>query len=205
MTKSKSVHVPQTPGQEIIKANKNSFNEQDLKENLDRVNMWIGNCDQKTSIVLAALCVGLTILFTSDFVQYVRKKLIVPLKTYVCDQMLLSDWYRIAIAITLVYVCIGFIVIFYHLIFSLRAKTNIKQFAQPGIERSSMFHYETVAGKTYKEYCESEVHILNDLRSQVYINSIICTAKFKHYNKAIKALCCTLPGAILLAILIIFS
>lgn len=44
--------------QKSIAANRKSFNEQDLKENLDRVNMWISNCDQKASFVLAMLGVG---------------------------------------------------------------------------------------------------------------------------------------------------
>lgn len=97
------------------------------------------------------------------------------------------------------------IITFYQLVNSLRAKTDINRFFQQGIERKSMLHYESVANMTYNEFCTSEVHIINDLRSQVYINSIICTAKFKHYKNAIKALCCTVSGVILLVVLILFT
>lgn len=76
---------------------------------------------------------------------------------------------------------------FLSLVNSLRAKTDIDRFSQQGIERKSMLHYEAVANMTYNEFCTSEVHIINDLRSQVYINSIICTAKFKHYKKLLRA------------------
>lgn len=198
--------IPQTTSvQETIVVNRASFNEQDLKENLDRVNMWISNCDQKASFILAMLGVGITILFTSDFVKYVRKTIIAPFKTYLCDNIQYVDWLKCAVALSLIYVCIGVIITFYQLVNSLRAKTDINRFFQQGIERKSMLHYESVANMTYNEFCTSEVHIINDLRSQVYINSIICTAKFKHYKKAIKALCCTVSGVILLVVLILFT
>lgn len=198
--------IPQTGiVQKSIAANRKSFNEQDLKENLKRVNMWISNCDQKASFVLAMLGVGITILFTSDFVKYVRKTIIAPFKTYLCDNIQNVDWLKCAVALSLIYVCIGVIITFYHLVNSLRAKTDINRFAQQGIERKSMLHYEAVANMTYNEFCTSEVHIINDLRSQVYINSIICTAKFRHYKKAIKALFYTIPGVILLLSLILFA
>ena len=198
--------IPQTTSvRETIVVNRTSFNEQDLKENLDRVNMWISNCDQKASFVLATLVVGMTILFTSDFVKYIRKTIIVPFKTYLCDNIQNVDWLKCVIVLSLIYVCIGVIITFYQLVNSLRAKTDINRFVQQGIERKSMLHYESVANMTYNVFCTSEVHIINDLRSQVYINSIICTAKFKHYKKAIKALCCTIPGVILLVVLILFA
>ena len=198
--------IPQTTSvQETIVVNRTSFNEQDLKENLDRVDMWISNCDQKASFVLATLGVGMTILFTSDFVKYIRKTIIVPFKTYLCDNIQNVDWLKCVIVLSLIYVCIGVIITFYQLVNSLRAKTDINRFVQQGIERKSMLHYESVANMTYNVFCTSEVHIINDLRSQVYINSIICTAKFKHYKKAIKALCCTIPGVILLVVLILFA
>lgn len=198
--------IPQTTSvQETIVVNRTSFNEQDLKENLDRVNMWISNCDQKASFVLATLGVGMTILFTSDFVKYIRKTIIVPFKTYLCDNIQNVDWLKCVIVLSLIYVCIGVIITFYQLVNSLRAKTDINRFVQQGIERKSMLHYESVANMTYNVFCTSEVHIINDLRSQVYINSIISTAKFKHYKKAIKALCCTIPGVILLVVLILFA
>lgn len=198
--------IPQTTSvQETIVVNRASFNEQDLKENLDRVNMWISNCDQKASFILAMLGVGITILFTSDFVKYVRKTIIAPFKTYLCDNIQYVNWLKCAVALSLIYVCIGVIITFYQLVNSLRAKTDINRFFQQGIERKSMLHYESVANMTYNEFCTSEEHIINDLRSQVYINSIICTAKFKHYKKAIKALCCTVSGVILLVVLILFT
>ena len=191
--------------QESIVVNETSFNGQDLKENLDRVNMWISNCDQKTSFVLAMLGVGITILFTSDFVKYVRKTIIAPFKTYLCDNIQNVNWLKCVIAFALIYVCIGVIITFYQLVKSLCAKTDIRRFIQQGIEGKSMIHYETVANMTYKEFCTSEVHIINDLRSQVYINSIICTAKFRYYKKAIETLLYTVSGVILLVILTLFT
>ncbi len=42
----------------------------ELTLRLDRVNGWINNCDQKSSILLAIEGVVLTILCTSDYMFY---------------------------------------------------------------------------------------------------------------------------------------
>ena len=38
-----------------------------MKENLERVNMWLDNCDQKASSLLALLGVAETVVCSSDF------------------------------------------------------------------------------------------------------------------------------------------
>ena len=42
-----------------------------LTQNLDRVNMWIGNCDQKASLLLTMLGVVITVICTSDFARII--------------------------------------------------------------------------------------------------------------------------------------
>ena len=166
--------------------------------------MWVGNCDQKAGLILAMLGVGVTILFTSDFVRFIRNELVIPFKTYLHEFIGVLDWHRLFIALTLIYVAIGILMCFYHLLNSILAKTDLNKFSQAGLENPSMFQYEAIAGKTYREYCESEVNLLNDLRSQVYVNSVICTIKFKHYNKAIRTLYWTIPAVVILLLLVVF-
>lgn len=43
---------------------------EELTLRLDRVNSWINNCDQKSSIILAIEGVVLTILCTSDYISF---------------------------------------------------------------------------------------------------------------------------------------
>ena len=89
----------------------------------------------------------------------------------------------------------------FRMIFALRAKTDLKKLSQPGMESNSMLHYQTIANMTYREFCENEVHILNDLRSQFYVNSCICTSKFENYKKGVKCL----EWSIILSIVLIIS
>ena len=72
------------------------------------------------------------------------------------------------------------------MIYSLRAKTDLVKFSQDGMQTDSMFHYQSIAKRTYKEFCEKKNQVLNDLRTQVYVNSVICTSKFSHYKKGVR-------------------
>lgn len=55
---------------------------EELTLRLDRVNGWINNCDQKSSILLAIEGVVLTILCTSDYISFVHQRLILPIYNY---------------------------------------------------------------------------------------------------------------------------
>ena len=72
------------------------------------------------------------------------------------------------------------------MIYALRAKIDLSKFSQEGMQSNSMLHYQTIAKRTYQEFCKDEVHMLNDLRTQVYVNSVICTSKFSHYKKGVR-------------------
>ena len=52
---------------------------EELTLRLDRVNSWINNCDQKSSIILAIEGVVLTILCTSDYISFIHQRLIFPI------------------------------------------------------------------------------------------------------------------------------
>ena len=76
------------------------------------------------------------------------------------------------------------------LILSIRAKTDIGN--EYGLITDSLIYYKTIAANSnYKEY-EEKMNKLNqnilkkEIISQIYINSEICTKKFKNYNIGIK-------------------
>ena len=54
----------------------------ELTLRLDRVNGWINNCDQKSSILLAIEGVVLTILCTYDYISFIHQQLIFPIYNY---------------------------------------------------------------------------------------------------------------------------
>ena len=60
------------------------------------------------------------------------------------------------------------------------------------ILKSNIF-FKTIQSRGFSEYeigtnSENEEQYLNDLNSQIYINSKIVESKFKHYNNSLKAI-----------------
>ena len=177
-----------------------SFDAEQLKDNLDRVNMWIGNCDQKASFILAIIGVVLSICFTSDSFVFIKSDIVSPVLSAIDNSTTIS-LLTIFEAVLLLTLFSFLIISVFRMIFALRAKTNLKKLSQPGMESNSMLHYQTIANMTYREFCEKEVHILNDLRSQFYVNSCICTSKFENYKKGVKCF----EWSIILSIVLIIS
>ena len=185
---------------EHIRMNSVSFDDQQLKDNLDRVNMWIGNCDQKASFILAIIGVVLGICFTSDSLVFIKSEIVSPVISAIDNSTSIS-LLTIFEALLLLMLFAFLIMSVFRMIFALRAKTDLQKLSQPGMESNSMLHYQTIANMTYREFCEKEVHILNDLRSQFYVNSCICTSKFENYKRGVKCL----EWSIILSIVLISS
>ena len=187
---------------EHIRMNSVSFDDQQLKDNLDRVNMWIGNCDQKASFILAIIGVVLGICFTSDSLVFIKSDIVSPVISAIDNSTTIS-LLTIFEALLLLMLFAFLIMSVFRMIFALRAKTDLQKLSQPGMESNSMLHYQTIANMTYREFCENEVHILNDLRSQFYVNSCICTSKFENYKKGVKCLEWSIILSIVLIILLL--
>ena len=187
---------------EHIRMNSVSFDDQQLKDNLDRVNMWIGNCDQKASFILAIIGVVLGICFTSDSLVFIKSDIVSPVISAIDNSTTIS-LLTIFEALLLLMLFAFLIMSVFRMIFALRAKTDLQKLSQPGMESNSMLHYQTIANMTYREFCEKEVHILNDLRSQFYVNSCICTSKFENYKKGVKCLEWSIILSIVLIILLL--
>lgn len=168
-------------------------NEQELKENLDRVNMWIGNCDQKASFLLALVGIVLTVVCTSDAISGIKTILIRPFMSYWREGMGTFCLLRTIIAILLIagFVCV--IISIVYLLLCLRAKTEYDSMKKQGMEEKSLLFYGSVAKMSYSDYCEAENDRINDLRTQVYINSVICDKKFENYKNALRLVLWALP------------
>lgn len=185
---------------EHIRMNSLSFDDQQLKDNLDRVNMWIGNCDQKASFILAIIGVVLSICFTSDLFAFIKGNIVSPIISALDNSTSIS-LLTIFEALLLLMLFAFLIMSVFRMIFALRAKPDLQIISQPSMESNSMLHYQTIANMSYREFCEKEVHIHNDLRSQFYVNSCICTSKFENYKKGVKCL----EWSIILSIVLIIS
>lgn len=193
---------------EIVEVTKSiqqtKIEEEQLERNLDRINMWISSCDQKTSFLLALVGAVLTIVFTSDAVKLIKKVLINPFLDYWLNDIGDLDYYRLIIAILLI---LGLVFCFcsvLYLLLSIYARINYDTLRKSGMEESSWIYFGTIAEMTYGEFCRSRDNHYNDLSSQVYVNSIICTKKYKNYKKGLLMLVFALPMLVIAFLLILF-
>lgn len=175
-----------------------------MERNLDRINMWIGNCDQKASFLLAFLGVAVTVFVTSDVVSKIKHLLIDPFMAYWRDSIGSFNLFRFLIAFCLVVGLVCVLIALVHLLFCLMAKTDYLRFKQPGMKDKSRLFFGSIAAMSYSEFSQDENDHLNDLMSQAYSNACICDSKFKYYNKGLRLVLLALPFLTLAFVLILF-
>lgn len=87
----------------------------------------------------------------------------------------------------------AFLSIFYSLQV-IKGGTDISVFKQSGIEEKSLIHFSSISNNSFNDFKrrvtnQSENSMLNDLLSQIYINSSICHDKFKCHKKSVWCFC----------------
>lgn len=176
----------------------------ELKDNLDRVNLWIGNCDQKANFLLAAVGVMATVICTSDLAGLVKSELVNPFVTYWADGVGEFSSFKFAITLFLV---VGFGCLFTAIIFallSLTATTNYEENKQNGMVENSLLHFSSIAKMSFEEYDKTNIDKDTDLKSQIYINSCICDAKFKRYKTSLTLTLIAMPLLAVAFVLFLF-
>lgn len=166
----------------------------ELEAKLDRINSWINNCDQKSSILLAIEGGVLTILCTSDYISFIHQQLIFPIYNYYETG---NGVFSVINTIQLFILAAMFILIFLSVFYSLqviKGTIDTRLFKQSGLTEKSLLHFTTISSRSFNEFkidiaSQSEESILNDLCSQVYINSFICDNKFKYHKKSVWCFC----------------
>lgn len=160
---------------------------------------WIKNCDEKASIVLALVGVILTITLTSDC----TKTFIEIIKANIKRMLSWDSIFLVAIVINLLVILFGIKFLYS----ALKAKLDYNSFKLDGLAKSSVIYFGTI--EKHDEYMKyksfvlniSDEEYLNDLYSQIYINSKIAKEKFYNYNKGISIITI---GTFVLLILILF-
>lgn len=153
---------------------------EDALDILDRTIGFVNNCDSKASVVLGVFGVLLTILFSSEGVVELKS----IIKAAINQGTVSGILYFIILAFTISGFAFGII----KLVQVLFPKTNCDDLNQKGIEiKSNIFFNGVCKNSTYIQYKEkimrcSEDEYLNDIISQIYINSIICKRKFANYK-----------------------
>jgi hypothetical protein len=176
-----------------------------LNAQLDRINGWINNCDQKAGIILAFMGAIATIIITSDIVYRAKESLFHPIWDFLLNNANYSFSLRKTIIILLlIIVSILFILTIYQFLQVLKPRTKDK--AQNSNSENyipsdkSLLYFDSICKRSYDEYCENLKTVAYDkeLSSQIYINSHICSEKFLHYKNGINLLIWFLVALIVL-------
>lgn len=159
---------------------KNKVTKEDLYKNLDVINQWINNSDNKASIILGLVGILLTIIFTTGNITSQTTKIMKELFL----NTNFSDILYLIFFLGSICICIlGLCDLIKVLIPTLKMKTNkIKSY---------MFFGSISCYTSFNEYKEdllksTEEDIFEDLLNQVYQNSIICNKKYENFAKGIK-------------------
>lgn len=168
--------------------------EDELKLRLDRINSWINNCDQKASILLAVEGIVVTILCTSDYISWIRQKLIFPIYYYYETR---NGEFSLINAIQLCLLTVMLVLIVSSIFYSLqviKGTTDPSLFKQSGLTEKSLLHFTFISSESFNNFKRATINqsnesMLNDLLSQIYINSSICTTKFKYHKKSVYYFC----------------
>jgi hypothetical protein len=158
----------------------NKIGKDDAIDILDRTIGFVNNCDSKASVVLGVFGVLLTVLFTSEGIT--------ELKNIIKAAMNTSTRYGFLYIIFFSITAIGFTLGIIKLMQVLFPKTDCVELKQECIELNSNIFFQGICkNSTYKRYKDklvncTEDEYMNDIISQIYINSIICNRKYRNFK-----------------------
>lgn len=163
-------------------------NKDDLQHTYDTVNSWVHNCDQKAGILLTVVGVAMTILVTSDFLKYLRTYIFAPFVKYWSEETdLIFSWSRFTVFVLLLIAAAMLIASCVYLFKAISANINYKRMydENPGLVKKSYIFFGNINEMSFDDFKKGEVDYLDDLRSQIYVNSKIATAKFNNYSEGL--------------------
>lgn len=155
----------------------------ELLEQLDRLLDWIKSCDTKSSIVLAVIGIFLSIFTSQHSLNMLNEILNLSVKNLNFSNFL----YLLAFLISWSLFLFGAYCLIRVLI------PRLRKFAKDDDEtthKDSIYYFEGISHNTFLEYKHKVFNRdtqddLNDLLSQIFINSKICTQKYTYYSKGI--------------------
>jgi hypothetical protein len=175
---------------------KNKTIKEDAYKNLEMINSWFNNSDAKASIALCLIGVVLTIIFSnSDFLGIFFKLH----KNLIAEMCFINLIYILLIIISMIIFTLGVYFLLKVLIPSLNINTSVK--------KSFLYFGQVAKYSSFSKYKKDVIDatsddVLNDVLNQVYINSIICNAKFENFIKGLKF---SIIGFVFLLILLIMG
>lgn len=161
-----------------------NIKKEDVINILDRIIGFVNLCDNKTSVALGIFGVLITILFSSDGVKEIKG----IIKSALSSASVYGLLFVILFACTIIVSIFGII----KLLQVLFPQTEIKDNNDREIDSDSKIYFGCICkNHTYKQFREKLINCkddeyLNDIISQIYINSIICNKKYNCFKVGLK-------------------
>lgn len=153
----------------------------DALDILDRTIDFVRNCDNKASVFLGTFGVILTIVLTTDGLD----NLMSIIRTAIAQKTFCNALYLIMM--------IGFIIAMIFGVSQILKVLGVKidSSAEDGLDGDSKIFFEHIRKSNYLGYkkkllATTEDVFLNDIISQIYINSCICHDKYENYKCGLK-------------------
>jgi len=164
------------------KAKMQAIDKADAIDILDRTIDFVRNCDNKASIFLGAFGVILTIVLTTDGVDNLAS----IFNSAIAQLSFCNILFLVLMLCAVVAVVVGLSQIIRVL------GVKVESLKEEGIACDSKIFFEGIKKNTnyltYKAklFNMSDEEFLNDIASQIYINSCICSDKYKNYKCGLK-------------------
>jgi hypothetical protein len=157
------------------------------KDKFNIVNQWITNCDAKSSILLAFYGVLLTVVFSSELSNEISK---IFSSKFILVGIGYTELLSFLSGVSFVSFIVCSILCLFFIYNTLKARINDDIYSQPELNNNSNIFFLKISKKTYSDFKNSSNNelpedFLNDLNSQIFINSNIATEKFKSYNRSL--------------------
>lgn len=175
-----------------------SQTKENLIQRLDRHLDWIKSCDTKASIVIAGAGIFLNIFTAEHSISMLNQIISKAVNNISAGNLfyLLSFLVFWGVFLYGAYCLIRVLVPM--------MKKDVIAFQQ-GTYENSLYYFETADDKKYSEFREmmlkeTEENEIEDLLSQIYMNSKICSSKYRFYKKGIRLSFVGIAGILILYI-----
>ncbi|MDU4910906.1 hypothetical protein [Clostridium baratii] len=176
------------------------YSKEDAYKTLDIINMWIGNVDSKISYSLTFIGVLLGFFITtskpiniSQVVDKIIKKIGQISRDGIHTSLNSIELKEIISVIILILIFIFIItasVACIYLYKGIKGRIDSDIYNQDGVVIKSNIFWDSISNQQYRDFYKNikvldESDLIRDISSQIFINSKICTEKFKNYNKGV--------------------
>lgn len=157
-----------------------------LESDLARIQMWVGNCDQKASFLLATIGILLALFLSTDAIvdsiTLIKESLVLACSNCQCGFVLL--WALFSLLILGTFVCSAVSIFF--LLLALRSDIDNDKYQEAKTSKPSFTFFVSIAKGSFRDYCDNSEttpsEYIDELKSQIFINAKICTRKFENFK-----------------------